>query len=194
MTNSNPKNKQTLSRRQAIKTIVAATGAATLFQIPPTWQTPIIQVDILPAHAQSSDITTLLTISNPQGVNTGTNDCAVTAIGSGSSFKLIFDYTDTSGSVTTSSVVLYKTSTAIAPGTPVDEIPLNMSKVQLTGNSFSGTITLPWCQIFSSGADTVDFEFQLKNDRGTVSNAINLTITRPVGGNSQVQYVGGVSQ
>ena len=48
-------NKRTsLTRRDALKTLVAITGAATLASLPARWQTPLVQVGSLPVHAQGS--------------------------------------------------------------------------------------------------------------------------------------------
>ncbi len=51
------KNKKTsLTRRDALKTLAVITGAATLASLPARWQTPLVQVGALPAHAQCSFI------------------------------------------------------------------------------------------------------------------------------------------
>ena len=46
--------KRTLSRRDALKTLAAITGAVTLASLPSNWQTPVVHVGALPAHAQCS--------------------------------------------------------------------------------------------------------------------------------------------
>lgn len=43
-----------LSRREALKTLAALTGAATLATLPDQWSTPVIETGVLPAHAQTS--------------------------------------------------------------------------------------------------------------------------------------------
>jgi len=48
-----PQNKN-LSRRDALKTLAAATGAVALTSLPGKWDTPVVEVGALPAHAQSS--------------------------------------------------------------------------------------------------------------------------------------------
>jgi hypothetical protein len=45
---------KTLTRRDALKTLAAITGAAALAAAPGRWETPIVEVGALPAHAQTS--------------------------------------------------------------------------------------------------------------------------------------------
>jgi len=59
------KDKQTLSRREALKAIAAATGAVTLASLPKKWETPVVEVGALPAHAQTS--TTTIVVTNNTG-------------------------------------------------------------------------------------------------------------------------------
>jgi hypothetical protein len=44
-----------LSRRQLLKILVAAAGAAALASAPNKWKTPVVEVGALPAHAQTSN-------------------------------------------------------------------------------------------------------------------------------------------
>ena len=48
------KNQSILSRRDALKTLAAAAGAAGLSMLPEQWQAPVVKVGTLPAHAQTS--------------------------------------------------------------------------------------------------------------------------------------------
>ncbi|MBI4761433.1 MAG: twin-arginine translocation signal domain-containing protein [Chloroflexota bacterium] len=45
---------QKLSRREALKLLAAATGAAALSTLPPAWSKPDLQMGVLPVHAQTS--------------------------------------------------------------------------------------------------------------------------------------------
>jgi len=45
--------KNTINRRQALKTLAAVTGAVPLASLP-AWEKPVIEVGALPAHAQNS--------------------------------------------------------------------------------------------------------------------------------------------
>ena len=47
-------DRQILSRREALKTLAAATGAVALANLPNEWETPVIETGLLPAHAQVS--------------------------------------------------------------------------------------------------------------------------------------------
>ncbi|MFT5196990.1 MAG: hypothetical protein ACI9EW_003968 [Cellvibrionaceae bacterium] len=49
--------KVNLSRRGAIKAIIATTGAVTITQLPVVWSTPILNLAVLPVHAQTSTAT-----------------------------------------------------------------------------------------------------------------------------------------
>ena len=55
-----------LSRRDALKTLAALTGAAVISGVPSRWATPLVQVGALPAFAQCTptDTTAALTIMN----------------------------------------------------------------------------------------------------------------------------------
>jgi hypothetical protein len=56
-TNATVAQERSLTRREALKTIAAITGAATLASLPKYWETPMIEVGALPAHAQGSGLT-----------------------------------------------------------------------------------------------------------------------------------------
>lgn len=45
---------QKLSRRELLKVLAVATGAAAISTIPSKWKTPIVEIGALPAHAQGS--------------------------------------------------------------------------------------------------------------------------------------------
>lgn len=61
-----PQMKKTLSRREALKTLAAVTGVAVLSSVKNKWETPLVQVGVLPAHAQASLRATLI-VRNSQG-------------------------------------------------------------------------------------------------------------------------------
>jgi hypothetical protein len=50
----NQEEKHTLTRREALKTLAAITGAVSLASLPNKWESPLVEVGALPAHAQSS--------------------------------------------------------------------------------------------------------------------------------------------
>jgi hypothetical protein len=58
--NMKPQAKKNLSRREALKAIAAVTGVAALSSVKNKWETPLVQVGVLPAHAQASLSATLI--------------------------------------------------------------------------------------------------------------------------------------
>jgi hypothetical protein len=60
-----------ISRRDAIKVLAAAAGAATLANIPSKWSKPGLAVGVLPAHAATSSLHTLAVEADkgPDGIN-----------------------------------------------------------------------------------------------------------------------------
>ena len=57
-----------LSRRDAIKLLGAATGATLLANLPSKWKTPELASGVLPAHAQTSILYSLICDPDGQGV------------------------------------------------------------------------------------------------------------------------------
>ncbi len=55
--------KTTLTRRDALKTLAAITGAFSLASLPGRWETPLIEAGALPAHAQNSVQLTIETLA-----------------------------------------------------------------------------------------------------------------------------------
>lgn len=72
MTHSKP-NK--ISRRDALKLLAAATGAAAISNLPPAWSKPELQVGVLPAHAQTSILHVLGTPVAPEEIDLGQSYC-----------------------------------------------------------------------------------------------------------------------
>ena len=58
---------QKLSRRELLKLLAAATGAAAISTIPNKWVTPIVEIGALPAHAQGSASGSIQIIFGNQG-------------------------------------------------------------------------------------------------------------------------------
>ncbi|MCB9076263.1 MAG: VWA domain-containing protein [Anaerolineaceae bacterium] len=51
-----------LNRREALKSLAVLSGAATLASLPGEWVTPVIEIGVLPAHAQISSLPSLACI------------------------------------------------------------------------------------------------------------------------------------
>jgi len=63
-----PQNEKKLGRRELLKALAATGGAVTAASIlPGKWIKPVIEAGVLPAHAQTSELPTVLTISNLRG-------------------------------------------------------------------------------------------------------------------------------
>lgn len=170
-----------VSRRDALKAVVVAAGVATLSNLPDKWQTPVIDVGVLPAHAQISG---LIFISNLTSTFTGTNDCNFGVIGSTRDFT--FDYDDPSGQVTSATIVdytyIYSPSNfvnhdAFPLGGPKPAYVLNITRV---GDGFKGTITLKLCTQFASNNTIQDTVF-ITNAASSVSNVLTISTNKPPG-------------
>lgn len=61
----NDETRRNLSRRQALKVLTAVTGATALSQLPARWSKPLLQVGVLPAHAQTSPVPTATATPTP---------------------------------------------------------------------------------------------------------------------------------
>ena len=59
-------DKKSISRREALKAIAAVTGVAVLSSVRNDWETPLVQVGGLPAHAQASRrLANLIVVNSP---------------------------------------------------------------------------------------------------------------------------------
>lgn len=129
-----------LSRREALKALVAATGAVALSNLPQSWKTPIIEVGVLPAHAQgaSGPAPVVNTVSgywvNPQSFsNVKTKQMKAPP---SCTVVVTFNYQDTLGQVSTSSVV---------QGTYATVEGFNGTVILDSGSTgYNGSITFPF--------------------------------------------------
>ncbi|MCB0197386.1 MAG: hypothetical protein KDJ65_35895 [Anaerolineae bacterium] len=198
--NQHQEVKQPISRREALKSLAAVTGAVTLAVLPSKWETPVIEAGVLPAHAQSSATPTpvsapspTLVISNLAVTFTGLNNCTLPPVlggGTGSSNDLSFNYSDSSSRVTTGSTIRFGTDFNTSIPSSID---INNSLVSVSGNASSGTITLtPLCIRFAT-ANSATAEIQLVNADGIESNRIQITIPRPAGAQGKSKGKGAIS-
>lgn len=63
------------SRRDALKVLAAATGAAAIANLPPAWSKPEVQAGVLPVHAQTSVLHVLSTPIPAEEVDLGQSYC-----------------------------------------------------------------------------------------------------------------------
>jgi hypothetical protein len=191
-----PQNKN-LSRRDALKTLAAATGAVALTSLPNKWATPVVEVGALPAHAQGSFTINLVSADFPGGDSNCRADDSL--------IEIIFTYNDPTGNVTTGTTSPTATN-GTYDGSIIDvyiemypsraggpqQWPLNNLNITLSQNSneYTGTITVLYCVPFGAMAsppypetkdedDTASGRFHLQNDIGLVSNSISIKKDNP---------------
>jgi hypothetical protein len=96
-----------ITRREALKVLAAATGAVVLSNLPQEWKTPIVEVGVLPAHAQGAS-GPAPQIFNMSGfwdtANMGTSVRGVT-INPICNVNAVFNYSDALGQVSNSTTV-----------------------------------------------------------------------------------------
>jgi hypothetical protein len=125
----------TLTRRQALKVLAATTGAMVLSNLPQTWKTPMVEVGMLPAHAQGAS-------GPPPTISQlKTGGCSYGEL----PIALSFQYQDPLGQVNNNSMVhgTYNYS----DGTSFSEMfggPVNGSGGSMNGTSFAGLINFPF--------------------------------------------------
>lgn len=168
MTNSKP-NK--VSRRDALKILTAATGAAALANLPSKWSKPSVEVGVLPVHAQTS-VVHALQDSPPAVLIPPGNACfdgqevGLTAVISPPTagillrYDLTYTVTGPDGSIT-------------APVPPTGTLPTNASGQA----SLVVTVTPDSPFMGTEGTLTVVWSFVNPTDgTNTVSQAVNIEI------------------
>jgi len=124
-----------ISRRDAIKILAAAIGAATVANLPPEWSKPDLEVGVLPAHAQTS--TSLLA-----GPDTDTGECHsdVTSVVSispvSSGIPMHYEIVESGGPTVTSPASL--TGTVLTNASGIASLDISISSIYL------GTVTVTW--------------------------------------------------
>ncbi len=74
-----------INRRQLLKILAAAAGAAALSTLPTNWKTPVVEVGALPAHAQTSLHNVIICLSGDTRIDTPMGAVRVTDITVGTS-------------------------------------------------------------------------------------------------------------
>jgi hypothetical protein len=144
--------KESLSRRDALKTLAAITGAISLSSLPGKWDTPLIQVGSLPVHAQGSAGTLVLN-------NSSTGECEGDIGWTGS-----LSYNAPAG-VDTFEVE----HTFLGAAGPFADIV--RAEFALTGDLFSGTFFPSFCINFD-GANAILFLFYFEDTNGFISTQV----------------------
>jgi hypothetical protein len=127
-----------LTRREALKVLAAATGAVALSTLPQTWKTPIVEVGVLPAHAQGASGPAPV-VSNVSGSWLPVFDAPSAKTSqrkaSNCNVTITFNYQDTLGQVTNSSMVLGTFSSQIFNGS---------ANLNNGSTGYTGSITFPF--------------------------------------------------
>lgn len=168
-----PTSGPSVSRREALKSLVAALGATSLMSLPDQWEKPLIEVARLPAHAQASPVD--LTIDELAEQFTGTNDCTIGSGDTGSSSLVRFSYTDALGQVDSGVEVIERF--VFNPDGLTGSRPVIFT---IDGNGSQGEISYTNCSRFN-GDTSVTIRVELRTADGRRSNSLSLTTTAPPG-------------
>ena len=174
MNPDNQNSKQPLTRRAALKALAAITGSVTLAQLPPTWQTPVVEVGVLPAHAQTSQGQPI--ISNLSETFAGTNNCTLTDGKTGSSSVVTFTYNDPLGKIGPGTI-LQETATFSPAGTVTTA---TITTLSISGDGHNGTISRTACTRFEGNSSLI-LNVVIVSPDGRRSNPATITVTAPPG-------------
>lgn len=184
------KEKHSLSRRDALKALAAATGAISLSNLPKSWEPPQIEVGLLPAHAQASPTDTppdtAITLSNLSIDLFGTtNNCVGTGTGLvGTLHDTTFDYKAPAGGVV-SGLTIEQVSDFSGTSETV-EITVGYL---ITGTEFEGTISYSTCVHFA-GSSNMQVTISITTPGGETSNTVSVTVPAPPGAMGEEENTG----
>ncbi len=186
---------KTLSRRAALKSLLAASGAVVLTHLPDQWETPVVIEGTLPALAQTSPVPTPTpdlgmppTTSNC-AVNGPLTDCNVSGGQSGQIYVVTCDYRDVDGNMTPNQARVRVESEYPSGSSSIQEAALD--PVNLTGDGFEGTVTLPFCINFA-GEPSVTLILTFIDANGLPSDTETATISAPSPINQEVDGTPGI--
>jgi hypothetical protein len=172
--------KARLSRRQALKALIALGGASTLSTLPNKWKKPLVEVGALPVFAQISptpspsslNISDLSVSDRQAGCDPGGGE-------PGDLFLVSLSYTDPDG--LTPDEARLRITFEFLPSHSMDSDQIVLGPINITGgeNGFQwGTVTVPICVAF--GSDTsVNLTVSLINQEGLVSNELTANVVNP---------------
>ena len=151
-----------LSRREALKVLAAVSGAAALTNLPQSWSTPLIEVGVIPAHAQGasgprpilSNVTGRWVAAEPSGRSvTWVSNCSVT---------VMFNYQDTLGQVSDSSVVF---------GVYAASQNFNGSPSFINGTGYTGSMQFPFnSSLCGNGSAPISVQLRVNGRTSQVAN------------------------
>jgi len=133
--------KKQISRRDAMKLLAAAVGAATIANLPPEWSKPGLETGLLPAHAQtSSNLLAGPDIDTGECSSDVTSTVSISPVRSGISMH--YEIVE-SGPTVTSPASL--TGTALTNASGIASLDVSIDSIYL------GTVTVTWS--FENPAD-----------------------------------------
>lgn len=165
-----PEEKKTLNRREALKTIAAASGAlgAAAF-MPGKWSRPLVEVGVLPAHAQSTMELLILNLEIQAFGGNAPNQPRFP-------YSAQFDYNDPLGQVN-GAAKLYANATGPCNETYWKGDPLNSFGIKLTGTPYNGSVWFNFNASYAC-ANGSQLNVQLGAD-GRMSNTLSDDIPLP---------------
>lgn len=164
-------------RRKLLKALAATGGAVTATSLlPDKWAKPVVDVGVLPAHAQVSPT---LTVGVSYDLASGINNCNN---GAGSSYNLVITYQDPGGNVSdTSNLQVISTFNPSGAAGFTYNGPLAGWPGARSGNANAGTISAGLCTAFNTATSNT-ISATLTNDIGLSASASD-TENRPIGAN-----------
>ncbi|HYN89883.1 MAG TPA: twin-arginine translocation signal domain-containing protein [Ardenticatenaceae bacterium] len=164
-------DKGSVSRREALKTVAAITGAATLASLPGKWETPVIEVGALPAFAQATPTVRISGIAASAPVG----PCNVGGL-AGTAYTITFSYEDPGAAVVPGAILRAIFQFVPSGESSTAEAPLQATNI--SGSASAGTITIPVCIAFGPST-SVNLTVTLVVAGGRTSNALTVSIANP---------------
>jgi hypothetical protein len=190
-----------VGRRELLKALTATGGAVTAAALlPGKWTRPVVEVGLLPAHAQTSALTISnleieLQIDSSASSILGPSLGASGAIGEFFLYAASFDYNDPLGLVDVNTLVFLIENYSPSGATTSGSAPAGF--FTLTGDGFEGTISDVLFGVFygpldlfcgpttecsgdSTNDTSVKATFFIQTSDGRTSNSLSETLPRPV--------------
>jgi hypothetical protein len=197
-----------LSRRQALKALIALGGASTLSALPNKWKEPVIEVGALPALAQISPMPTMTPTTTPMPAPTSSptpgptptpgacSDDSPAVISNlsvserlagcnpgggepGDLFTISLAYSDPCGLTPNQASMRLAFEFLPSQFTEVEQVLLGPANITGSANGFvQGTLSVPLCIVFGSDV-SVNLTVSVINTNGITSNELTIGIANP---------------
>ena len=169
-------DKSCLSRREALRALLAGSGVVAFSSVPHRWESPIVATASLPALAQISPtlgtppLTSNCVVSGPLGV------CNSGGGGAGNLYSLTCSYNDVDGNIIANQAQVRIAFTY--PSGQMSTFQETLDPINITGNGTTGTITVPLCIGFN-GQPSVAMTISFFDANGLESNQETVSLTAP---------------